>query len=116
METVPNGPKDPIQHGLLQRNLLIDVPVEILNKITANLDPRALLAVSLVRKSLHEHVQDDNTWRHAFLAQYLSLSPEDHVEDSSKYLMLRRTHPSWKLEYITHDELTRWVTDVISIG
>ncbi|TFK27294.1 hypothetical protein FA15DRAFT_220330 [Coprinopsis marcescibilis] len=88
-------------------SLLLDVPVEILNRITSSLDPYALFALSLARKYLYEHIENENTWRHAFVSQFLGIGPEGDIEDSRAHMMLRRTSSSWKTEYIVRYDLTR---------
>ena len=97
--------------------LLFRVPPESLTHITAFLDPPSLLVLDQVNKRLHEHVTDDNTWRRAYVYQYLGILPEDDIQrgnghpdyTSGRDLMLRRTETSWKREFVFRWNLRRYL-------
>ena len=95
---------------------LLGLPAESLTHITAYLDPTALFILSLVNRRLHEHVEDDNTWRRAYVYQFLGISPEGDIRDGgspdgapTKALMLRREESSWKREFVARWNLRRYV-------
>jgi len=78
---------------------LLDVPGESLTHITSYLDVPALLNLSRVNKSLHEHVNNDSTWYRALLCQFLGVSPESDLQGIQS-LVLRRTESTWKKELV----------------
>ena len=103
------------QHGDLHRNRnssslsergapLLDVPGESLTHITSYLDVPALLNLSRVNKSMHEHVNNDSTWYRALLCQFLGVSPESDPRGVQS-LILRRTESTWKKELV-HRHIT----------
>ena len=87
-----------------RRTPLLDVPGESLTHITSYLDVPALLILSRVNKSLHEHVENDSTWCRAFLYQFLGVSPESDLQGVQS-LVLRRTESTWKRELV-HRHIT----------
>ena len=98
------------QHGNLHRNRnssslpergapLLDVPGESLTHITSYLDVPALLNLSRVNSSLHEHLNNDSTWYRALLCQFLGVSPESDLQ-GIQGLVLRRTESTWKKELV----------------
>ena len=95
---------------------LLGIPVESLTHITSFLPPAALLALGRTNKQLHEHVEDDNTWRTAYVCQFLGISPEDDLLNASeggaarRLLMVRRTESSWKKEFVARWNLRRCVS------
>lgn len=78
---------------------LLDVPGESLTHITSYLDVPALLNLSRVNKSLHEHVDNDSTWHRALLCQFLEVSPESDPQ-GAQGLVLRRIASTWKRELV----------------
>ncbi|RPD76790.1 hypothetical protein L226DRAFT_350963 [Lentinus tigrinus ALCF2SS1-7] len=111
------------QHGHLHgpahaasgtRDVLLSIPSESLTHVTAYLDPPDLLALSRTCKQLHAHVTDDNTWRRAYVHQYLGISPESDLRDEAgdKTLMLRREENSWRKEFILRYNLRRYVMSI----
>ncbi|KAF8957657.1 WD40-repeat-containing domain protein, partial [Flammula alnicola] len=102
------NPKSKSQHGIqpLRCPILLDVPVETLTGITSYLDPPSLFALATVNKYLGQHVGDDNTWRRAFVQQFLGIGPESDLDDE-KTLLLRRSERSWRNEFISHYTLIR---------
>jgi WD40 repeat protein len=98
------------QYGLQCNNIqiLIDLPSETLTGVTSYLDPPSLLSLGRVNSHLHEHVNNDNTWRQAFVCQFLDIGPEGDVHDNIKCLMLRRSERSWKNELIVRYKLRRY--------
>ncbi|OJT11101.1 hypothetical protein TRAPUB_12385 [Trametes pubescens] len=109
----------PRQHGHLHGNshaastpsALLSLPSESLTHVTAFLDPPDLLTLARICKQLHAHVADDNTWRRAYVYQYLGLTPESdlHNDANDRTLMLRREETTWKKEFILRYNLWRYV-------
>lgn len=104
------------QHGkthLLSHgpSMLLRFPSESLTHITAFLDPDALFALSGTNRQLHAHVKDDNTWRRAYVYQFLRISPESDLRDDEdrKTLMLRREETTWRREFVLRHNLRRYV-------
>lgn len=98
------------QHGKANHHdLLLRVPSETLTHITSSLEPPSLLALAQTNRQLHAHVKDDNTWRRAYVYQYLGISPEADLRDDEgrKGLMLRRAETSWRKELIVRYTLRR---------
>lgn len=95
-------------------DVLLSIPSESLTHVTAYLDPPDLLALARTCKPLHAHVTDDNTWRRAYVHQYLGISPESdlHDEAGDKTLMLRREESSWRKEFILRYNLRRYVMSI----
>ncbi|CDO69933.1 hypothetical protein BN946_scf184836.g7 [Trametes cinnabarina] len=85
------------------------MPSESLTHITSFLDPPDLLALARTCKQLHAHVADDNTWRRAYVYQYLGITPESDLRDDAgdKTLMLRRKETSWRKEFVMRYNLRR---------
>ncbi|KIP06773.1 hypothetical protein PHLGIDRAFT_447695 [Phlebiopsis gigantea 11061_1 CR5-6] len=93
---------------------LLDLPTESLTHVTSFLDPNSLFALAGVSKRLHEHIEDENTWRRAFVYQFLGIPPEGDIYVSSnpdgvpgKALILRREETSWKREFVHRWNLRR---------
>ena len=88
---------------------LLDLPSESLTHVTSYLDPASLFVLGGLNKRLHEHVEDDNTWRRAYVYQFLGIKPEDDIHDggSPDVLMLRREETSWKREFVFRCNLRR---------
>lgn len=95
-----------IQHHVIRRPILVDVPVETLTAITAHLDPLSLLAVAQVNGYLNKHIKDDNTWRRALICQFLGIGPEADLDDKD-ILLFRRTEKTYRNEFITRYKLRR---------
>lgn len=87
---------------------LLNIPTESLAHITSYLDAKSLFSLGLTNKTLHEHVADDNTWRAAFLLQFLGKRPESTASEGSAPL-LRRTEVTWKREFVFRQNLLRCV-------
>lgn len=85
---------------------LLHLPAESLTHITAYLDPQALFNLGRTNKKFLDHIKDDNTWHRAFLCQFLGVVPEADLVDQS-ILVLRRSEPSWKREFVLHYRLRR---------
>lgn len=98
--------KQPSNHGI-HCPILILVPSETLTAITSYLDPPSLSALAVVNIYLNEHVKNDNTWRRAFLYQFLGIGPENDLDDK-KALLLRRTERSWRNEFTVRYKLKRF--------
>ncbi|GJE93007.1 F-box protein [Phanerochaete sordida] len=103
-----HGRPDPAQFRLLE------LPAESLTHITSFLDPISLLALGRTNQRLHEHIEDENTWRRAYVNQFLGISPEGDIYESSsptgspgKALMLRREEVTWKREFVRRWNLKR---------
>ncbi|KAH9856157.1 hypothetical protein C2E23DRAFT_504912 [Lenzites betulinus] len=92
-------------------NALLNIPSESLTHVTSFLDPPDLITLARTCKQLHAHVADDNTWRRAYVYQYLGITPESdlHNDASNRALMLRREETSWKKEFILRYNLRRLV-------
>jgi len=102
------------QHGKtvapsINAGILLHVPSETLTHITSFLDPRTLLALDRTNKQLHAHVKDDNTWRRAYVYQFLGISPEADLRDNAegRSLMLRREETTWRREFVLRYNLRR---------
>ena len=98
-----------IQHPrtLVRYPILIDVPAETLTCITSYLDPPGLLAIAQVNVYLNTHVTDENTWRRAFISQFLGIGPQ--LDFNSKHaVLLRRSETSWRNEFIVRYRLRRY--------
>jgi len=78
---------------------LLSVPGESLTHITSYLDVPALLNLSRVNKSLHEHINNDSTWYRALLCQFLGVSPESDL-CGVQGITLRRTESTWRKELV----------------
>ena len=117
--------KHHVQHGNVKRPesdtssgfKLLELPAESLTHVTSFLDPSSLIALSACNKNLHEHIEDENTWRRAYVYQFLGITPEGDIYESSsrdgmpgKSLMLRREESSWKREFVRRWNLKRCVT------
>ena len=126
----PSSPhKHHTQHGNASRNALrsaavardaksaiLGLPAESLTHITSYLDPTALFVLSGVNRGLHQHVEDDNTWRRAYVYQFLGISPEGDIHDAGspsgvpdKTLMLRREESSWQREFVSRWNIRKYV-------
>ena len=97
------------------RSLLLGLPTESLTHITSYLDPSSLFVLSTANRRLHEHIEDDNTWRRAYAYQFLGISPEGDIRDVgspsgaiSRGLMLRREETTWKREFVLRWNLRRY--------
>ena len=109
--------KHPLQYGIASQtgeSNLLGLPAESLTHITSFLPPTALLLLGRSNKQLHNHVEDDNTWRRAYLCQFLGISPEDDLHDggelkANRALMIRRMETSWKREFVARWNLRRCV-------
>ena len=111
------------QHGHAHRlhaasgttDVLLSIPSESLTHVTSFLDPPDLLALARTCKRLNAHVADDNTWRRAYVYQYLGITPESDLRDDvgDKTIMLRREESSWKKEFILRYNLRRYVVFLI---
>ncbi|CCL99834.1 uncharacterized protein FIBRA_01858 [Fibroporia radiculosa] len=88
--------------GSSSTSLLLRVPSESLTHITSFLNPPTLFVLSCTNKELYAHVKDDNTWRRAYVYQYLGISPESdlHNDADRKSLMLRREESTWRKEFV----------------
>ncbi|KAI0702768.1 hypothetical protein C8Q76DRAFT_755783 [Earliella scabrosa] len=110
-------PNNTRQHGNLHglqhaasgtADVLLGIPSESLTHVTSFLAPPDLLALARTCKSLHAHVADDNTWRRAYVYQYLGITPESDLrDDGDKTLLMRREESSWKKEFILRYNLRR---------
>ena len=96
--------------------LLLDLPSESLTHVTSFLDPHSLLALGQTNRKLHEHIEDENTWRRAYVYQFLGIPPEGDIYGSSspdgtpgRALMLRREESSWRREFVHRWNLRRCV-------
>ena len=88
------------QYGSLPLHcFLLDLPAESLTHITSYLDPQALLSFGRTNRKFLEHIKDDNTWHRAFVCQFLGVAPEADLADEN-ILVLRRSEPSWKREFV----------------
>ncbi|KAF8153956.1 WD40-repeat-containing domain protein [Crassisporium funariophilum] len=108
--TTPQPPtkhtsKSTTQHGI--HIILLHVPAETLTGITSYLDPPALCALAAVNVYLHEHVKDDNTWRRAFVYQFLGIGPESDLDDQKTTLLLRPAEHSWRQEFTVRYRVAR---------
>lgn len=130
--------KHNIQHGHANRyisrsavisrdtdSILLDLPTESLTHITSYLDPASLFVLGGLNRRLHQHVEDDNTWRRAYAYHFLGISPEGDIQDGGspdgtprRALMLRREETSWKREFVFRWNLRRYaaVSDLIIIA
>ncbi|THH28723.1 hypothetical protein EUX98_g5461 [Antrodiella citrinella] len=112
--------KQLVQHGIANYQLthslrelrptdssLLGIPSESLTHITSFLSPPSLLSLSRTNKQLHDHIDDDNTWRRAYFCQFLGISPEDDLLSrggdggESRMHMVRRTETTWKREFVS---------------
>jgi len=89
-------------------SLLHALPFETLTNVTAWLDPLSLLALGLVDKYLKRYVDNDSTWKTAFLVHFLDVAPEEWTINA-RMLLLRRIENSWKREYISRYKLLQCV-------
>ena len=116
-------PNNTRQHGNLHglqhaasgtADVLLGIPSESLTHVTSFLAPPDLLALARTCKSLHAHVADDNTWRRAYVYQYLGITPESDLrDDGDKTLLMRREESSWKKEFILRYNLRRYVMSLL---
>ncbi|TCD62793.1 hypothetical protein EIP91_006411, partial [Steccherinum ochraceum] len=94
-----------------RESTLFNIPAESLTHITSFLAPPALFALGRTNKQLHDHINDDNTWRRAYFCQFLGISPEDDLRDGAidggRSLMVRRIESTWKREYVHRWNLRR---------
>ena len=99
------------KNGIVSESILLRIPSESLTHITSFLDPASLLALARVNKQLYDHVNEDNTWRRAFVCQFLGISPESDLRDDKarKLSMLRRQETTWKREFVRRYNLRRYV-------
>ncbi|KAI0742454.1 hypothetical protein C8Q80DRAFT_908355 [Daedaleopsis nitida] len=99
-------------------DVLLSIPSESLTHVTSFLDPPDLLAIARTCKQLHAHVADDNTWRRAYVYQYLGVTPESDLRDGTgdKTLMLRREESSWRREFVLRYNLRRYVITFLRKG
>ena len=102
---------------------LLELPTESLTHITSFLDPGSLIALSRCNKRLHDHVEDENTWRRAFVYQFLGIPPEGDIYEScspdsipDKSLMLRREESSWKREFVCRWNLRRYAASPLRLA
>ncbi|KAJ8489426.1 hypothetical protein ONZ51_g2937 [Trametes cubensis] len=104
-----NGQTHGHAHAASGPSVLLSIPSESLTHITSFLDPPDLLALGRTCKQLHAHVTDDNTWRRAYVYQYLGITPESDLRDDAgdKTLMLRREESTWKKEFVMRYNLRR---------
>ncbi|KAF9040097.1 hypothetical protein BJ165DRAFT_356810 [Panaeolus papilionaceus] len=100
--------KNKSQHGISdnRRPILLDVPPETLTEVTTYLEPPELCALAVVNRYLNHHVKDDNTWRRAFVYQFLGIKPENDLDRKST-LLLRRSERTWRTEFTVHYKLRR---------
>ncbi|TFY66774.1 hypothetical protein EVG20_g4314 [Dentipellis fragilis] len=85
---------------------LVALPAESLTHITSYLDPISLISLGRASKHFYSHVKDDNTWHRAFVCQFLSIGPENTLQDI-KSLTLRKTEGTWKREFVLRYNLKR---------
>jgi hypothetical protein len=93
------------QHG----PILLRFPTELLSNCTSFLEPQALFVLGLCNRQLFEHVSNDNTWHGAFTSYFYGIGPNDSAPLPSGTLMLRRTEPTWKREYIRRHTVLQYV-------
>ena len=93
------------QHGQHTPPLL-RLPSKSLTKITSFLDPVSLGSLARTSRKLYEHVSDDNTWRLAFVCQFLGVSPEDALNET-KPLTFRSTQKTWRHEFVRRHAIRR---------
>ncbi|CAE6439087.1 unnamed protein product [Rhizoctonia solani] len=92
------------QHG----SHLLQLPSELLTHLTAYLDPIVLTNIASVCRLLYYHVNQDSTWRAAFLCHFLGVSPSpDLVIENSRLVLLRKKEKSWRTEFQKHWVLAR---------
>ncbi|KAL5631381.1 hypothetical protein ACGC1H_007036 [Rhizoctonia solani] len=92
------------QHG----SHLLQLPSELLTHLTAYLDPIALTTLASVCRRFYSHINQENTWRAAFLCHFLSISPSpDFIADGARLVLLRKRENSWRAEFQKHWVLTR---------
>ncbi|KAJ1304649.1 hypothetical protein OPQ81_005790 [Rhizoctonia solani] len=92
------------QHG----SHLLQLPSELLTHLTAYLDPIALITLASACQLLHSHINQDSTWRSAFLCHFLDISPSpDLVIGNARLVLLRRRESSWRAEFQKHWVLAR---------
>jgi hypothetical protein len=87
-----------IQYGQHSSHLL-SLPSESLTHITSFLDPASLISLEETSRKLFEHVNDDNTWRRAFVCQFLGVSPENALNEV-RALTFRLTEKTWRREFV----------------
>jgi hypothetical protein len=98
-------PIQPAQHGQHTPPLL-RLPSESLTNITSFLDPVSLFSLAQTSRKLYEHVNDDNTWRRAFVCQFLGVSPEDALNET-RPLTFRSTQKTWRHEFVRRHAIKR---------
>jgi hypothetical protein len=94
-------PSSPVlaQHG----SYLLQLPSELLTHLTAYLSPVALTTLASVCRLLYDHINQDNTWRCAFLCHFLGISPNpDFPNEHPRLVLLRRSEGSWRTEFQKH--------------
>ncbi|OBZ74905.1 hypothetical protein A0H81_05165 [Grifola frondosa] len=66
-------------------------------------------SAQLLNKQLYAHIKDDNTWRRAYVYQFLGITPESDLRDDAdgRALMLRREESSWRKEFVLRFNLRR---------
>lgn len=80
---------------------IANLPLEILSRILAHLDPTTLLHCTAVSRTFAGVAKDDATWRLAFALAF-------HLEGTGTTPILRRVDAiSWKAEYTRRIELLR---------
>ncbi|CUA66767.1 WD repeat and FYVE domain-containing protein 3 [Rhizoctonia solani] len=92
------------QHG----SHLLQLPSELLTHLTAYLDPIALTTLASVCRLFLSHINQDGTWRAAFLCHFLGISPgPNFITDDARLVLLRRGENSWRAEFQKHWVLAR---------
>ncbi|KAF8678198.1 WD40 repeats protein [Rhizoctonia solani] len=92
------------QHG----SYLLQLPSELLTHLSAYLDPIALTTLASVCRLLYAHVNQDSTWRAAFLGHFLGVSPSPDLSiENSRLVLLRKREKSWRAEFQKHWVLAR---------
>lgn len=84
------------------------LPTENITHITSYLDPETLLALATVSSAFHLHIQDDHTWHMAFVRNFLDVDPLVNLPTVNS-ILLRRTEPTWRKEYIYRYRIRRYV-------
>ncbi|KDN49830.1 hypothetical protein RSAG8_01895, partial [Rhizoctonia solani AG-8 WAC10335] len=87
---------------------LLQLPSELLTHLTAYLDPIALTTLASVCRLFYSHINQDSTWRAAFLCHFLGIPPSpDFIADDARLVLLRKRESSWCTEFQKHWVLTR---------
>ena len=90
-------PRESTQHGQ-HTPLLLCLPSESLTNIPSFLDPISLCSLAQTNRKLYEHVSDDNTWKRAFVCQFLGILPEEDLNET-RALTFRSTQKTWRHEF-----------------